>query len=89
MGDSAATAAHDANEATATAQPGAEAVPGASELKDMFPELDEAVIRATLEAHGGNVEASVSSLLGMTDPNAKPGSDTVSRQQPGPSLARC
>ncbi|XP_074611164.1 toll-interacting protein B-like isoform X2 [Acropora palmata] len=36
-------------------------------LKDMFPDMDESVIRSVLEASGGDVNAATTHLLSMTD----------------------
>ena len=38
-----------------------------SGLKDMFPNMEEGVIRSVLEACGGDVNAATTHLLGMTD----------------------
>ncbi|KAI5298108.1 ubiquitin-binding protein cue5 [Ascosphaera atra] len=40
-------------------------------LKEAFPDVDAAVVKAVLVASGGNVERSFHALLGMTDPNAQ------------------
>ena len=37
------------------------------ELKEMFPALDEEVVRSVLEASGGRVDSAVTNLLTMTD----------------------
>jgi len=36
-------------------------------LKDMFPNMEEGVIRSVLEASGGDVNAATTHLLSMTD----------------------
>lgn len=38
-----------------------------SGLKDMFPNMEEGVIRSVLEACGGDVNAATTHLLSMTD----------------------
>lgn len=38
-----------------------------SGLKDMFPNMEEGVIRSVLEAYGGDVNVATTSLLSMTD----------------------
>ncbi|PGH15820.1 hypothetical protein AJ79_02201 [Helicocarpus griseus UAMH5409] len=42
-----------------------------STLKEAFPSIDAAVIKAVLVASNGNVERSFHALLGMSDPNAQ------------------
>ena len=37
------------------------------ELKEMFPALDEEVVRSVLEASGGRINSAVTNLLTMTD----------------------
>ncbi|KAL1838336.1 hypothetical protein VTJ49DRAFT_2797 [Mycothermus thermophilus] len=44
-------------------------------LKEAFPTVDDAVIRAVLRASGGRIEAAFNALLEMTDP------DAVAREQ--------
>lgn len=51
-------------------------------LKAMFADVDEGIIREVLQAHSGNEERAVESLLAMTDesfvPEERPGEDMVS-----------
>ncbi|KAI5304502.1 ubiquitin-binding protein cue5 [Ascosphaera pollenicola] len=49
-------------------------------LKEAFPAIDQAVIRAVLVASGGDVERSFHALLGMSDPAAQ--SDELPPPQP-------
>ncbi|KAL2155323.1 hypothetical protein VTH82DRAFT_64 [Thermothelomyces myriococcoides] len=51
-------------------------------LKEAFPTVDNAVIRAVLRASGGRIEAAFNALLEMTDPEA------AEREQPPPRPPR-
>ena len=39
-------------------------------LKEAFPSIDAAVVKAVLRASGGRLEPAFNALLGMSDPNA-------------------
>ncbi|RCI16124.1 hypothetical protein L249_3262 [Ophiocordyceps polyrhachis-furcata BCC 54312] len=58
-------------------------------LKEAFPTVEDAVIRAVLRASGGHVEPAFHALLEMTDPEAaknEPRDDTPTPQQPPPQV---
>ena len=38
---------------------------GVSQLKDMFPDMDEGVLRAVLASKQGNAEEAINTLLAM------------------------
>lgn len=48
------------------------------QLKDLFPDIDSDIIQAVLAANNGDVDASVNSLLGMSDPNYKTDPNEIS-----------
>ena len=52
-------------------------------LAGMFPDIEPSVIKEVLQAHSGNEERAVESLLAMTDdsfvPEVRPEEDAVSR----------
>jgi len=56
-------------------------------LKEAFPSIDAAVVKAVLQASGGRVEPAFNALLGMSDPDAVR-EPTPPPQPPRPNAAR-
>ncbi|KAJ2316848.1 ubiquitin-binding protein cue5 [Coemansia sp. RSA 2702] len=54
---------------------------GASQLKQIFPNVDDDVIAYVLQSQSGNVEQSCNVLFEMTDPGYKPTADDTRRQK--------
>ena len=49
------------------------------ELKGMFPDVDDEVLKSVLESNGGDIPKSVDALLQISDPNYVP-SQTLSNR---------
>jgi hypothetical protein len=87
---SATTAAANAPDAAASDEtpppkpprPMSEAQKNQQMLKEAFPSVDEAVIKAVLSASGGRIDAAFNALLEMTDPEA------AERDRPPPQPPR-
>lgn len=63
-------------------RPVSEAQKNQQMLKEAFPSVDDAVIRAVLSASGGRIESAFNALLEMTDP------DAAARDRPPPPPPR-
>lgn len=46
------------------------------ELKGMFPDIDDEIIRTIYNSNGGNMDSSINSLLSISDPNFVPQQNT-------------